>query len=100
VRHGLDLVVRGEDLLESTPTQIRLGRLLGRAEPPAFAHHPLVRRFDGSKLSKAEGATALGSMLDAGATPEELFGEAAHRVGLVEAARPLSFPDALTLLPR
>ncbi len=99
LRHGIDLVVRGEDLLESTPTQIRLGRLLGRAEPPAFAHHPLVRRPVGSKLSKADGATALGSRLEGGATPEELLGEAAQRVGLRDTSRPLPFADAVTLLP-
>ncbi len=35
------LVIRGEDLLDSTGRQIMLARLLGRAEPPVFAHHPL-----------------------------------------------------------
>jgi glutamyl/glutaminyl-tRNA synthetase len=42
LRQGVDLVVRGEDLLEATAAQIRLGRALGRTTPPAFAHHPLV----------------------------------------------------------
>ncbi len=81
LRHGVDLVVRGEDLLEATPTQIRLGRLLGRDAPPAFAHHPLIRRPDGSKLSKADGATALGDLLDAGKTTEALLAEAAALSG-------------------
>ncbi|MEO8463582.1 MAG: glutamate--tRNA ligase family protein, partial [Chloroflexota bacterium] len=40
MRHGIDLVIRGEDLLDATPAQIRLGRLLGRATPPRFLHHP------------------------------------------------------------
>ena len=44
LRQGIDLVVRGRDLLAATPAQIRLGRLLGRETPPTFAHHPLVRR--------------------------------------------------------
>ncbi|MEZ0240326.1 MAG: glutamate--tRNA ligase family protein, partial [Chloroflexota bacterium] len=65
LRHGVGLVVRGEDLLDATAAQIRLGRVLGRSQPPAFAHHPLVRRADGSKLSKADGATAVGDLLDA-----------------------------------
>jgi glutamyl/glutaminyl-tRNA synthetase len=98
MRQGLDLVVRGEDLLDATPAQIRLGRALGRQSPPAFAHHPLVRRPDGSKLSKADGDTAIGDLLDAGRTPEELFGEAAHRVGLLPQARPISFDEALGLV--
>jgi glutamyl/glutaminyl-tRNA synthetase len=97
LRHGVDLVVRGEDLLEATPAQIRLGQLLGRAAPPAFAHHPLIRRADGSKLSKAEGATSIGEQLD-GITVEVLLGEAAALVGLLPAATPTSFEEAATLL--
>ncbi|MEO8272988.1 MAG: glutamate--tRNA ligase family protein, partial [Chloroflexota bacterium] len=93
LRHGVDLVVRGEDLLDATAPQIRLGRLLGRSEPPRFAHHPLVLREDGSKLSKADGATAIGDLLDAGRSPEELFGEAAFRVGILDAALPMAFGD-------
>jgi glutamyl/glutaminyl-tRNA synthetase len=98
LRQGIDLVVRGEDLVASTPVQIRLGQVLSRPAPPAFAHHPLVRRPDGSKLSKADGDTALGELLDAGASPEALFGEAAARVGLVPEARPRSFVAATELL--
>ena len=98
IRHGVDLVVRGEDLLEATPAQIRLGQLLGRGTAPTFAHHPLIRRPDGTKLSKAEGATSLGELLDAGASPEALFGRAAAAVGLVDAPRELRFEDAIALL--
>jgi glutamyl-Q tRNA(Asp) synthetase len=95
LRHGVDLVVRGEDLLESTPAQIRLAALLGRPAPPRFAHHPLVRREDGSKLSQAEGATAIGELVDAGRTPAELFGEAVRAVGLTRSAGPLPFDRAI-----
>jgi glutamyl/glutaminyl-tRNA synthetase len=98
LRQGIDLVVRGEDLVDATPPQIRLGRLLGREAPPAFAHHPLVRRPDGSKLSKAEGATAVGDLLIAGQTREDLLGEAAFRAGLRAAARPLTFDEAFALV--
>jgi len=98
LRHGIDLVVRGEDLVESTPTQIRLGALLGRPVPPAFAHHSLVRRPDGTKLSKAEGATALGELLDAGRSPAELVGEAAYLVGLLSPASPTPFAEATQLV--
>lgn len=98
LRHDVDLVVRGEDLVDSTAVQIRLGRLLGREEPPVFAHHPLVRRPDGSKLSKADGATAIGDLLDAGATPGMLLGEAAFRVGLLAEPRSISFDEGLALV--
>lgn len=98
MRHGVDLVVRGEDLLEATPAQIRLGQLLGREVPPTFAHHPLIRRPDGTKLSKADGATSLGELLDAGASPEALLGRAAAAVGLINASRDLAFEEAIALL--
>ena len=98
LRHGVDLVVRGEDLVDATADQIRLGRLLGRETPPTFAHHPLVRRPDGTKLSKADGATAISELLDRGRTPHDLFGEVAHRVGLVDTPSPLSVEEALGLV--
>lgn len=98
VRHGVDLVVRGEDLVDSTPAQIRLGELLGRPAPPSFAHHPLVRRQDGSKLSKADGDTAIGALLDDGRPAEELFGEAALRAGLRDQSWPVTFEEAIAFL--
>lgn len=88
IRHGIDLVIRGQDLLDSTGVQVRLARILGRATPPIFLHHPLVRRPDGSKLSKADRATAVRSLLAAGRSPPELFGHAAELVGLGD-GRPL-----------
>ena len=97
LRHGVDLVVRGEDLLDETPRQIRLGRLLGRSEPPAFAHHPLVRRPDGRKLSKADGDTSVRELLAAGATPDELIGRAAAEVGIDPSGRPRSAAEVAGL---
>ena len=98
LRHGVDLVVRGEDLIDATAPQIRLGGLLGRPAPPAFAHHPLVRRADGSKLSKAEGAQAVGDLLDRRHTREDIFGRAAVETGLLPEARPLPFEEAIALV--
>ena len=97
LRHGVDLVVRGEDLLEATPAQLRLGALLGREAPATFAHHPLIRRPNGTKLSKADGATSLGDLLDAGARASGLIGRAAAAVGLITAAQELSFDEAAAL---
>jgi glutamyl-tRNA synthetase/glutamyl-Q tRNA(Asp) synthetase len=94
LRHGVDLVIRGRDLLHATAAQIRLAALLGRERPPAFLHHPLLRRPDGSKLSKADGDTSVRSLLAAGRTPAELFGEAAAPVGLGDGS-PIEDPPAL-----
>ena len=87
--NGVDLVIRGRDLLDATPVQLRLARLLGRETPPRFLHHPLVRRASGHKLSKAERDTAVREMLDAGATAAELFGRAARLAGLRDDEAPV-----------
>lgn len=55
---GITHVVRGRDLLDSTPHQILLHRLLG-AQPPRFAHVPLLLDVHGDKLSKQNHAPAL-----------------------------------------
>lgn len=58
-RQGIDLVVRGEDLLPSTGRQIRLARLLGRQTPATFLHHPLIMKTADQKLSKSDGDTGI-----------------------------------------
>jgi glutamyl/glutaminyl-tRNA synthetase len=56
---GVNLVIRGEDLLDSTGRQIQLARLLGRAQPPAFFHHELLMKTAAQKLSKSDGDTGV-----------------------------------------
>jgi glutamyl-Q tRNA(Asp) synthetase len=69
---GVDLVIRGEDLLPSTGRQIRLARLLGRERPAAFRHHPLIMKSPGQKLSKSDGDTGIRDLRARGWTPEEV----------------------------
>ena len=66
LRQDVGLVFRGRDLLSATAAQIRLARLLGRETPAVFAHHPLIRRPDGAKLSKADGDTSVRDLRAAG----------------------------------
>ena len=96
-RHGVDLVIRGEDLLESTGRQIGLARMLGRERPPVFLHHPLILKEDGVKLSKSSGDTGVRELRAAGARPAMVLGEAARRTGLLAQAEPL-VPDGLASL--
>jgi glutamyl-Q tRNA(Asp) synthetase len=55
---GITDVVRGADLLESTPWQIQIARALGAA-PPRYAHVPLLLEPDGQKLSKTRRSVPL-----------------------------------------
>lgn len=97
LRQGVNLVIRGEDLLSSTGRQIMLGRMLGRERPPVFLHHPLIRKEDGAKLSKSSGDTGVGDLRAAGAAPGMVLGEAAWRIGLLARLRPLA-PEDLSRL--
>lgn len=91
--HDIDLVVRGEDLLESTGRQMALRRLLGGGPMPVFAHHPLIRKPSGDKLSKASGDTGVRELRAGGARPAELLREAARRSGLPRAVWPAGAAD-------
>jgi glutamyl-tRNA synthetase/glutamyl-Q tRNA(Asp) synthetase len=84
---GVDLVVRGMDLLSSTGRQIKLARMLGRDAPPAFYHHPLIIKPDGEKLSKARGDTGVRELRAAGDSAAAVIGRAAAAVGLIDSLR-------------
>lgn len=96
LEHGIDLVVRGEDLLAATPLQLRLRRLLG-GDPAGvvFVHHPLVRTAGGRKLSKSAGDTGVRELRAAGWSPERVLGAAAAAVGLLTEPRPVRLAELL-----
>ena len=62
-------VVRGEDHISNTPTQLLVFKALG-AEPPRYAHLPLLHGPDGRKLSKRHGAASVQELRAAGYLPE------------------------------
>lgn len=94
---GIDVVIRGEDLLRSTGRQLLVARQLGRLQPPLLLHHPLLRDGTGRKLSKAAGDTAVRALREGGATAASLIGEAASRAGLLPAPRPVPAHEVHTL---
>ncbi len=69
---GITHVVRGEDHINNTPRQINIYRALG-AEPPTFAHVPLIMGEDGSRLSKRHGAVSVLEYRQEGFLPEALL---------------------------
>lgn len=81
---GIDLVVRGEDLRPSTPTQRLLQILLGLPEP-TYLHHPLVTHDDGRRLAKRDLAPTLPAMRESGVDGPSLAAD------LLEGRLPLGF---------
>ena len=79
-RQGIELVIRGQDLLASTGRQMRIARLLGRTHPPAFLHHPLVMKSATQKLSKSDGDTGVRDFRAAGWSPLEVKAAAKRRL--------------------
>lgn len=83
---GVTEVVRGADLLDSTPRQLYLYDLLGLT-PPAFVHFPLLLTADGRRLSKRNADAGL-DVLRERVTAEELLGKLAYLAGFNPSAAP------------
>jgi glutamyl-Q tRNA(Asp) synthetase len=81
---GVNLVVRGEDLRPSTPTQRLLQQLLDLPEP-TYLHHPLVTHEDGRRLAKRDQAPTLAAMRESGVDGRTLSAE------ILEGRLPLGF---------
>ncbi|MEP1124230.1 MAG: tRNA glutamyl-Q(34) synthetase GluQRS [Ilumatobacter sp.] len=78
---GVTQVVRGDDLLDSTPRQIHLQRLLGLSTP-AYGHVPLVFGDDGERLSKRHGSVSLDDLSSHGVGIDAIVGELLASGGL------------------
>jgi len=85
---GVTQVVRGMDLLDSTPRQLYLYERLG-LKAPEFYHVPLLTAPDGRRLSKREKDLDLGALRRTH-TPEQLLGKLAHLAGVLETPEPAS----------
>lgn len=94
IRQGIDLVIRGGDILFSTGRQIQLLQLLN-APIPRYFHHRLIRGTDGKKLSKRQRSESITFMRESGASPGEIIGQALLAAGLTGEYTPCELPDAL-----
>ena len=92
---GVNQVVRGSDLLSSTPRQIYLQRLLGLPQPE-YGHVPLLLSADGRRLAKRDRDQELGE-LQSRYTAPELLGRLAHRAGLIPEPAPITAQELIPL---
>ena len=91
---GVTQVVRGRDLLSSTPRQLLLYQLLG-LRPPSFFHVPLLLAPDGRRLSKRDGDLSLDTLLSHGCTAQDLIGRLGYLAGLLDRPEPVSPQELL-----
>src|SRR6476620_10601826 len=89
---GIDQVVRGDDLLPSTPRQAYLATLLD-IPVPHYAHVPLVLNAAGKRLAKRDGAVTLGDQLALGNTPDRVAAALASSLGYPAASLEAALAD-------
>ena len=90
---GVIEIVRGHDILSSTPRQIYLQRLLG-FETPEYAHIPLLEDAQGRRLAKRDGDTDL-TALAKRFSREEILGMLAYSAGLLDENRPATMEELI-----
>jgi glutamyl-tRNA synthetase len=93
---GVTEVVRGDDLVPSTPRQLLLYQALG-LRPPSFVHVPLVVGPDGRRLAKRHGDTRMSTLRDAGVRAESLLGLLAWSCRWIETIKPITARELLPL---
>lgn len=93
---GITEVVRGRDLLLSTPQQLHLYRILGFQEPTYF-HHPLLINENGQRLCKRDKSLDLSVLREKHKNPDEIVGFLAFCAGILPSPTPLKPQDLLPL---
>ena len=91
---GVNSVVRGVDLLCSTPQQMYLQDLFG-LEHPAYAHIPLLTGEPGRRLSKRDQDADMEQLIHRFKTPEAIIGHLAGITGLAESCDPATADELL-----
>ena len=92
---GVTSVVRGSDLLTSTPRQMYLQKCLGYATP-TYGHVPLLVDSDGHRLAKRNQSTDIDYLLnERRIKPEYLLGKIAYTTGIVEEMRSFSLEELI-----
>ena len=92
---GIGEVVRGRDLLDSTPRQLWIQRRLGLSEVESWAHVPLLLGADGERLAKRHGDVTLADRRALGQSPEQVLGELAASLGIWPTDEPATIGELL-----
>ncbi len=91
---GVDQVVRGDDLVHTTPRQVFVQRLLG-FPTPEYVHVALVYGPDGERLAKRHGAISLGQCRELGEPVASVVARLAASIGLAEPGERLDATEVL-----
>ncbi|MNP16237.1 Glutamate--tRNA ligase 1 [compost metagenome] len=92
---GITDVLRGDDLLDSTPRQLWLYDALGLT-PPSYSHVPLIYGEDGHRLAKRHGDLGISALRSSGAKPEKIVGWLAYISGLIDRPEPVAAADLIS----
>ncbi len=98
IRHGVNLVVRGTDLIHCTGRQKMLTQHISDKQNMCYVHHPLIFDADGKKLSKRDHSEALRARRARGETPEEVIGEALFAAGLIQSKQSIPLADVPAII--
>ncbi|MCC8929124.1 tRNA glutamyl-Q(34) synthetase GluQRS [Rhodococcus sp. I2R] len=91
---GVDQVVRGDDLLSSSPRQAYLATLLG-ITVPTYAHVPLALNSQGNRLAKRDGAVTLEDQAALGLGPRDVLSIMAQSLELAAPDEPVTVEQLL-----
>ena len=95
---GVTEIVRGRDLLLSSPQQIHLRELLFPSPLTVdFFHHPLLCNSEGQRLCKRDKSMDLGYLRGTGITPQEIIGKLAYLAGLTDTTTPITPSELIPL---
>jgi glutamyl-tRNA synthetase len=106
---GVTEIVRGRDLLLSSPQQIHLrellfgerktenGKLIRSALPVNFFHHPLICNAECQRLCKRDKSMDLGYLRDKGTTSQDIIALLAHLAGMTDTIAPITPQELIPL---
>lgn len=91
---GVNLVVRGNDLLDSCPAQMALLKSLGY-KPPLYAHLPLILDHEGDRLAKRHSSLSISRLRDSGVSSRQIIGRLAFWAGLQDTPKEAELAEVL-----